>query len=139
MPRGTLTIIQESAEHFPTLYWEVEGLRPHCYTEGHIHYNGDHHQTLLGEWAEAEGVHLNYEQKNHGVQDYDDEHADRDRHIGDITKLKGDKYGRASVSRVDHKISLFGAHNVIGRMADLHFSKSCSYPKGWYNNDYDNG
>lgn len=138
-PHGTLTIIQESAEHDAKLHWEVEGLRAHSWTEGHIHYNGDYHRELLGLWPEAEGVHLNYEQKNHGINSYDDDQRDEDRHVGDITLLKGDKHGRATHTRYDKKISLYGNHNVYGRMADLHFPKSSSYPKGWYNRDDDNG
>jgi len=59
-PRGSVRITQESPRHKAVLTWKVENLRPYCWTEGHVHYNGDRHETLLKEYAEHENVHLNY-------------------------------------------------------------------------------
>lgn len=59
-PRGTLFIEQKSPQHLAKLTWRVEGLRAHCWTEGHVHYGGDRHTEVLKDWAELENVHLNY-------------------------------------------------------------------------------
>ena len=128
-PRGTLVITQKSGSHQALLEWKVSGLRPYCWTEGHLHYNGDRHEKVLGTWAELENVHSNYQQKNHGVNEYD--RNGKDRHTGDITLLRADKDGNAEFKRYDEYISLFGNHSIIGRMGDLHFPKSCYYPGGW--------
>ena len=85
------------------------------------------------------GQSLNYAQKNAGLNEFDEETLERDRRTGDVSLLKGDKYGKASVSRVDGGITLYGDTNVIGRIAYLSLPKSCSYPKGWDNYDIGNG
>lgn len=52
--------------------------------------------------------------------------------MGDITLLKGDEHGDAHMEAFNDQISLYGNKGVIGRMADLHFAKSCYYPgEGW--------
>ena len=45
--------------------------------------------------------------------------------MGDITLLLGDENGEATFSRTDKKLTLYGPQSVYGRMADMHFPKSC--------------
>ena len=129
-PRGSVRITQESPRHKAVLTWNVENLRAYCWTEGHIHYNGDRHETLLKEYPEHENVHLNYYQQPHGVNHYD-KYADKDRHFGDISNLHADENGNAVMTRTDQYVTLYGNFAAYGRMADLHFPKSCAYPMGW--------
>ena len=95
-----MRITQKSPWHKAELTWDIEGLRPYCWTEGHIHYIGDRHESVLEVWPELENVHLNYRQEVHGTNDMDVIKS-LHRHTGDITLLKGDKDGKAKVTRVD--------------------------------------
>jgi Cu/Zn superoxide dismutase len=74
--------------------WDLHGLRPFCWTEGHIHYSGDNHGCVLKDWAELENNHMNPYQQYHGVNKFDSEEG-KTRHMGDITNLLGDENGNA--------------------------------------------
>jgi len=54
-----------------------------------------------------------------------------DRHFGDISLLLADENGKSEMTRTDQYITLYGNYAAQGRMADLHFPKSCAYPLGW--------
>ena len=78
---------------------------------------------MLETFAELENVHINPHQAGHGPN-YNDEHEHK-RHMGDITLLLGDENGEAWFTRTDKLVTLYGPYSIFGRMADLHFSKSC--------------
>ena len=129
-PRGFVHFYQESPENDVRVHWSMTGLREDCWTEGHIHYKGDLHYDVLAIDAQYENVHINPYQGLHD-ENFEDDNKKLNRHMGDITLLKGDKYGRADEVRYDKLIDLYGDYSIYGRMCDVHFPKSCDYEDGW--------
>ena len=80
---------------------------------------------MLAKDAMYENVHINPYQGLHD-ENFEDANKDTHRHMGDITLLQGDKYGRAEHMRYDKLISLYGEYSFYGRMCDMHFPKSCT-------------
>jgi len=63
---------------------------------------------------------------NPGMTDHRQDWSDRsegERHYGDITNVKADKYGRYQAVKIDNKINLFGRWSIFGKMCDVHLPK----------------
>lgn len=84
----------------------------------HIHEKGD----ITG-GCDSAGGHFNPENKQHGHPN------DEDRHVGDLGNVEFNENQVANVNIIDDKISLFGAHCIIGRSVVLH-EKADDYGKG---------
>ena len=42
------------------------------------------------------------------------------RHVGDLGNVQADENGNSSVDFLDHQVTLYGPHSVIGRACVLH-------------------
>ncbi|KAI0228331.1 Superoxide dismutase [Cu-Zn] [Lamellibrachia satsuma] len=75
----------------------------------HVHTNGD-----LGDGCKAAGGHYNPLGKQHGGPD------NTERHVGDLGNVIQDTNGNASVTILDHLVSLEGNYSVVGRAIVIH-------------------
>ncbi|PSN38620.1 Superoxide dismutase [Cu-Zn], partial [Blattella germanica] len=75
----------------------------------HIHAKGD----ITGKCTGAAG-HFNPENKTHGSPN------DTDRHVGDLGNINTTSTDLTVVDITDRIISLYGAHNIIGRAVVVH-------------------
>jgi Cu-Zn family superoxide dismutase len=76
----------------------------------HVHEHGD----LSAPDLSSAGGHYNPTHEPHAGPD-----ADR-RHVGDLGNLVADANGVATADRVDPRLSLEGAHSIIGRAVIIH-------------------
>ncbi|MCC5854706.1 MAG: superoxide dismutase family protein [Idiomarina sp.] len=88
----------------------VEGL-PSNSTHGfHIHEYGD----CSAPDATSAGGHFNPTGAPHGGPD------SGERHVGDLGNLTSDNNGMAHLEMTDHKLSMTGAHSILGRGVIVH-------------------
>jgi Cu-Zn family superoxide dismutase len=101
-----------------TFTQEKEGVRIHAKISGltpgehgfHIHEFGN----CACDDAVCTGDHFNPTHKKHGAP------GDKERHVGDMGNITADAQGNAVYEYVDHQITLYGPHSVIGRAVIVH-------------------
>ena len=76
----------------------------------HIHELGDGSAPD----GTSAGGHFNPEGQPHAGPDASE------RHVGDLGNLEADKSGRAHYERLDDRLSLAGAHSIVGRAVIVH-------------------
>uniref|UniRef100_A0A2P2HW21 Superoxide dismutase [Cu-Zn] n=1 Tax=Hirondellea gigas TaxID=1518452 RepID=A0A2P2HW21_9CRUS len=107
--RGVLTLIQSDPPVGRTeIVGTITGLTPGLHGF-HVHETGN-----LTCGCKSTGGHYNPFQRTHGAPQA---HI---RHIGDLGNILADPSGTATISILDHQVSLVGPNSVIGRAIVIH-------------------
>uniref|UniRef100_A0A7G7XXM8 Superoxide dismutase [Cu-Zn] n=1 Tax=Tridacna squamosa TaxID=80830 RepID=A0A7G7XXM8_TRISQ len=105
---GTVHFNQEEGSSSVSVTGSISGLVPgqHGF---HVHQYGDNTNGCI-----SAGAHFNPLDKEHGAPE------DEIRHVGDLGNVTAGADGVANIDITDSKISLTGAHSIIGRTVVVH-------------------
>ena len=116
---GSIEFFEEGGE--VRVIGKIEGLAPGRHAI-HVHNYGDLRDR---DEAKSAGGHFNPTDQPHGSR------IANSRHVGDLGNIEADPDGIASVTMMDDKIKLTGAHSIIGRSVVIHAaSDSFTQPSG---------
>lgn len=88
----------------------IENLEPNSRHGFHIHQYGD----CTAPDATSAGGHYNPTQERHGGRQADE------RHVGDLGNLESNDRGIANLEYIDDKLTMDGAHTILGRGIIVH-------------------
>ena len=108
--KGTVLFTEDLKENSVRIDIQLSGLKKNSKHGFHVHEAGD-----LSSGCESMCAHFNPYGKNHGCP------GSKERHVGDLGNIEGDKTGKCIMTFTDNVIKLRGTKaNIIGRGLIIH-------------------